>query len=121
MYGVETIALRGYENGSLTPRDENGNDAGNVYEKINFELRYPVALKPQATVYLLAFVEAGNAWSDIKNYNPFQIKRSAGIGLRAFLPMFGLLGVDWGYGFDDIPGMEDANGSQFHFVIGQQF
>ncbi|MGM0503371.1 MAG: outer membrane protein assembly factor BamA [Bacteroidota bacterium] len=121
LYGVETIALRGYENGSLTPVDRNGKDAGNVYEKINFELRYPVALKPQATVYLLAFVEGGNAWSDIKDYNPFKIKRSAGIGLRAFLPMFGLLGVDWGYGFDNIPGNEDANGSQFHFVIGQQF
>ena len=121
LYGVETIALRGYENGTLTPVDRNGKNAGNVYEKINFELRYPVALKPQATVYLLAFVEAGNAWSDIKDYNPFKIKRSAGVGLRAFLPMFGLLGVDWGYGFDAIPGNEDANGSQFHFVIGQQF
>ncbi|MFP4024674.1 MAG: outer membrane protein assembly factor [Thiohalospira sp.] len=121
LYGVETIALRGYENGSLTPRDENGRKAGNVYQKINFELRYPVALKPQATIYILAFAEAGNAWSDINNYNPFKIKRSAGVGLRAFLPMFGLLGVDWGYGFDNIPGIEDANGSQFHFVIGQQF
>ncbi len=121
LYGVETIALRGYENGSLTPRDDNGRKAGNVYQKINFELRYPVALKPQATVYILAFAEAGNAWSDINNYNPFKIKRSAGVGLRAFLPMFGLLGVDWGYGFDNIPGVEDANGSQFHFVIGQQF
>ncbi|MFO7829007.1 MAG: POTRA domain-containing protein [Bacteroidales bacterium] len=121
LYGVETIALRGYENGSLTPRDASGRKAGNVYQKINFELRYPVALKPQATVYILGFVEAGNAWSDINNYNPFKIKRSAGVGLRAFLPMFGLLGVDWGYGFDDIPGVEDANGSQFHFVIGQQF
>jgi len=121
LYGVETIALRGYENGSLTPVDRNGKDAGNVYEKINFELRYPIALKPQATVYLLAFVEGGNAWSDIKDYNPFKIKRSAGFGLRAFLPMFGLLGVDWGYGFDNIPGNEDASGSQFHFVIGQQF
>ena len=65
--------------------------------------------------------EGGNAWSDIDSFNPFYIKRSAGVGLRAFLPMFGLLGVDWGYGFDEIPGMPDANGSQFHFVIGQQF
>ena len=121
LYGVETIGLRGYENGSLTPKDSNGSDAGNVYEKINFELRYPLSLKPQAVVYLLGFVEAGNAWQDINSYNPFSIKRSAGIGIRAFLPMFGLLGVDWGYGFDEIPGQPDANGSQFHFVIGQQF
>lgn len=121
LYGVENIALRGYENSSLTPRDANGAKSGNVYEKINFELRYPITLKPQATIYVLGFVEAGNAWADIDNYNPFKIKRSAGVGLRAFLPMFGLLGVDWGYGFDDIPGYPDANGSHFHFVIGQQF
>ncbi len=121
LYGVENIALRGYDNSTLTPRDANGIKSGNVYEKINFELRYPVSLKPQATIYVLGFIEAGNAWSDINDYNPFKIKRSAGVGLRAFLPMFGLLGVDWGYGFDDIPGQPDANGSQFHFVIGQQF
>ena len=121
LYGVETIALRGYENSTLTPRDVNGIKNGNVYEKINFELRYPVSLKPQATIYVLGFVEAGNAWSSIDNYNPFNIKRSAGIGLRAFLPMFGLLGIDWGYGFDDIPDQPGVNGSQFHFVIGQQF
>jgi len=129
-YGVETIALRGYENGSLTPYDLKFNsqsgrydkvDQGNVYEKINLELRYPISLKPQATIYILGFVEAGNAWKDIDSYNPFNIKRSAGVGLRAFLPMFGLLGIDWGYGFDDIPTQPDANGSQFHFVIGQQF
>ncbi len=121
LYGVETVGLRGYDNGSLTPIDSKGLDAGNVYEKINFELRYPLSLKPQAVVYLLGFVEAGNAWSDINEFNPFILKRSAGIGVRAFLPMFGLLGVDWGYGFDEIPGQPDANGSQFHFVIGQQF
>ncbi|HAN17674.1 MAG: hypothetical protein A2X13_03510 [Bacteroidetes bacterium GWC2_33_15] len=121
MYDVEYIALRGYENQSVTPYDKNGDKAGNVYEKINFELRYPISLKPQAVIYVLAFVEAGNAWESIDVFNPFKVKRSAGIGLRAFLPMFGLLGVDWGYGFDDIPGRTDANGSQFHFVIGQQF
>ena len=121
LYGVETIGLRGYENGSLTPTDLRGADAGNVYEKINFELRYPISLKPQAVVYVLGFVEAGNAWQNINSFNPFSVKRSAGIGLRAFLPMFGLLGVDWGYGFDEIPGQPDANGSNFHFVIGQQF
>lgn len=121
LYGVDNISLRGYENSSLTPRSSTGLKQGNVYEKLNFELRYPISLKPQATIYVLGFVEAGNAWSDMDNYNPFNIKRSAGIGLRAFLPMFGLLGIDWGYGFDDIPGIPDANGSQFHFVIGQQF
>jgi outer membrane protein insertion porin family len=121
LYGVETIGLRGYENGSLTPTGLDGADAGNVYEKISFELRYPISLKPQAVVYILGFVEAGNAWKSINEYNPFNVKRSAGLGLRAYLPMFGLLGVDWGYGFDEIPSQSDANGSQFHFVIGQQF
>lgn len=123
LYGVETIALRGYENGSLTRTDVSGLSAGNVYEKLNLELRYPITLKPQATVYVLGFVEAGNTWSSINNYNPFSIKRSAGVGLRAFLPMFGLLGVDWGYGFDqdNDPNTTGIGGSQFHFVIGQQF
>ncbi len=121
LYGVENIALRGYENSSLTPLDANGAKAGNIYEKINFELRYPISLKPQATIYVLGFIEAGNAWSNMDSFNPFHVKRSAGGGLRAFLPMFGLLGVDWGYGFDDIPGRPGAGGSQFHFVIGQQF
>jgi len=121
LYGVETIGLRGYKNGTLTPSDLNGADAGNVYEKINFELRYPISLKPQAVVYVLAFAEAGNAWKSMNEYNPFSVKRSAGIGLRAYLPMFGLLGVDWGYGFDEVPGQPDANGANFHFVIGQQF
>lgn len=121
LYGVENIALRGYENSSLTPLDANGAKAGNMYEKINFELRYPISLKPQATIYVLGFIEAGNAWSGVDSFNPFHVKRSAGGGLRAFLPMFGLLGIDWGYGFDNIPGRPDAGGSQFHFVIGQQF
>jgi outer membrane protein insertion porin family len=122
MYDEEYIGLRGYENSSLTPpyNTPYGKN-GNVYEKINFELRYPISLKPQAVIYVLGFVEAGNCWESLDEFNPFKVKRSAGIGLRAFLPMFGLLGVDWGYGFDDIPGNKDANGSQFHFVIGQQF
>jgi outer membrane protein insertion porin family len=116
LYGIETIALRGYENGSLTP-----SKGGNVYQKVNLELRYPLTLKPQATIYALAFVEAGNAWYDFESYNPFVLRRSAGVGIRAFLPMFGLLGIDWGYGFDKVPGALDASGGQFHFVIGQQF
>ncbi len=120
LYGRETIALRGYENGSLTPLI-NGNKSGNVYTKYTLEIRYPFTLNPSATVFGLAFMEAGNAWFAIEDFNPFLVKRSAGIGLRAFLPMFGLLGIDWGYGFDEIPGKPGVNKSQFHFTIGQQF
>ena len=122
-YGSEIISLRGYENYSLTPTADSdyttGNYyAGNVYDKFTVELRYPVILQPQSTIYALLFLEGGNAWSDIRKFNPFQIRRSAGVGVRVFLPMIGLLGVDWGYGFDN----HDGNGgSQFHFVIGQQF
>ncbi|MCR5003920.1 MAG: BamA/TamA family outer membrane protein [Bacteroidales bacterium] len=122
-YGSEVISLRGYENYSLTPYQltnysSNGYAyAGNVYDKFTMELRYPVVLQPQSTIFVLAFLEGGNCWSDIRDFNPFQIKRSAGVGARIYLPMIGLLGIDWGYGFDD-----DSNGgSQFHFVIGQQF
>jgi len=124
-YGREVIALRGYINGSLTPTDPTrGVSSGNVYSKITFELRYPISLKPQATIYGLAFLESGKAWYELKEYNPFKMNRSAGIGLRANLPMFGLLGIDWGYGFDPVPdptSYPNGNKSQFHFVIGQQF
>ena len=122
-YGTEVVSLRGYENYSLTPQEPskyntNGYSyAGNVYDKFTVELRYPVILQPQSTIYALAFLEGGNCWSDIKKFNPFEIKRSAGVGVRIFLPMVGLLGVDWGYGFDGPAGQK----SQFHFVIGQQF
>lgn len=121
LYGVNTIGLRGYDNGSLTPLDENNKKAGNVYERLTMELRYPLTLSPQATVYGLLFFEAGNAWSRIESFNPYSLRKAAGVGLRAFLPMFGLLGIDWAYGFNNIPGRPDASGSQFHFVIGQQF
>ena len=120
LYGRETIGLRGYENGSLTPI-VGGNKSGNIYNKFNMELRYPVSTNPNAFIYPLIFVEAGNAWYDFNDFNPFNIKRSAGIGLRAFLPMFGLLGIDWAYGFDEVPGRPEANKGQFHFVLGQQF
>ena len=122
-YGRDVIALRGYTNGSLTPFDYNRRaPIGNVYSKITFELRYPVSLNPQATVYALAFLESGRAWSKLKEFNPFEMNRAAGVGIRANLPMFGLLGIDWGYGFDDVPtNQSNANGSQFHFVINQQF
>ena len=120
LYGRETIGLRGYENGSLTPIVD-GNKAGNIYNKFNMELRYPVSTNPNAFIYPLVFIEAGNAWYDFDDFNPFAIKRSAGIGLRAFLPMFGMLGIDWAYGFDEVPGRPGANKGQFHFVLGQQF
>lgn len=123
-YGSEVISLRGYENYSLTPYEPsayNSNGyayAGNVYDKFTVELRYPVIMQPSSTIYVLAFLEGGNCWSDIRDFNPFQIKRSAGLGIRIYLPMLGLLGVDWGYGFDT---SDPSRRSQFHFVIGQQF
>ena len=122
-YGSDIIPLRGYENYSLTPYTSttyNANRsayAGNVYDKFTVELRYPVILQPSSTIFALVFLEGGNCWGDIRNFNPFQIKRSAGVGARIFLPMVGLLGIDWGYGFDDATN----GGSQFHFIIGQQF
>ena len=122
-YGAEIVSLRGYEDYSLTPKkltpySQAGlSYAGNVYDKFTVELRYPVILQPQSTIFVLAFLEGGNCWSDIREFNPFQIKRSAGVGVRIFLPMIGLLGVDWGWGFDD----SVDGGSHFHFVLGQQF
>ncbi|MGM9791406.1 MAG: outer membrane protein assembly factor [Candidatus Cryptobacteroides sp.] len=122
-YGSDVISLRGYENYALTPylpTNYNSNGyayAGNVYDKFTVELRYPVILQPQSTIYVLGFLEGGNCWSDIRKFNPFQIYRSAGVGVRVFLPMVGLIGVDWGYGFDS----SSMGGSQFHFIIGQQF
>ena len=122
-YGSEVIALRGYENYSLTPYMPSKYNssgyayAGNVYDKFTVELRYPLILEPQSTIFALLFLEGGNCWSDIRDFRPFQIKRSAGVGVRVFLPMVGLLGVDWGWGFDD----QQYGRSQFHFVIGQQF
>jgi outer membrane protein insertion porin family len=132
-YGREMIKLRGYGSGgsgvgSLTPGDPNITSkfvpAGNVYSKITMELRYPVSLNPQATIYVLTFLEAGRAWYQLKEYNPFKLNRAAGVGVRANLPMFGLLGVDWGYGFDPVPSPENfpsSNHSQFQFTIGQEF
>ncbi|WP_421918217.1 outer membrane protein assembly factor BamA [Marinifilum sp.] len=121
MYGSDNIGVRGYENGSLTPIQPNGRRlGGNIYSKLTTEVRYPLSLSQSATIYALAFAEAGNAWYDFEDYQPFNLKRSAGVGLRIFLPMFGLLGIDWAYGFDEA-NQAGQNGSQFHFVIGQQF
>ena len=122
-YGSDIISMRGYENYRLTPTVATAYNsygyanAGNVYDKFTVELRYPLILQPSSTIFALLFLEGGNCWADIRDFNPFQIKRSAGVGVRIFLPMIGLLGVDWGYGFDD----RQYGGSQFHFVIGQQF
>lgn len=120
-YATETIGLRGYENGSLAG---NGGYAsyGYAYSRLAMELRYPFLLEPSSTIYGLVFVEAGNAWLRLKDFNPFDLKRSAGVGVRIFLPMIGLMGIDWAYGFDSPNfGNSGRSGSQFHFVIGQEF
>lgn len=118
--GREIIGMRGYSNESLTPEYyRNSNLGGTIYSKYTMELRYPVSLNPNATIYLMGFLEAGNAWLTFNQFNPFDVKRSAGAGVRVFLPMFGILGLDWGYGFDDIMGIPTANKGQFHFSINQ--
>ena len=113
-YAEETIGLRGYENGALTPL---GAEAY-AYDRMSLELRYPLLLG-NTTIYGLTFVEGGNAWTETKKFNPFDMKRSAGVGVRIFLPMVGLMGIDWAYGFDTVYGKK--GGSQFHFILGQEF
>ena len=117
-YAEETVGLRGYENGSLTPRGA----AGYAYDRMTLELRYPFMLG-NTTIYGLTFLEGGNAWSEAKKFNPFDIKRSAGVGVRIFLPMVGLMGIDWAYGFDKphYSSSSTRGGSQFHFILGQEF
>jgi len=118
--GRELIGMRGYGNETITPNYYlNTNLGGTIYSKYTFELRYPLSLNPSATIYALTFLEAGNSWRDFSDFNPFKVYRSAGFGLRVFLPMFGVLGLDWGYGFDQVPGIPGANGGQFHFSINQ--
>ncbi|HEY4787329.1 MAG TPA: outer membrane protein assembly factor BamA [Bacteroidales bacterium] len=132
LYGKETIGLRGYQNESVTPptyalyynhgqSSYSSTSVANIYSKVSLELRYPITLQPSATIFGLVFLEGGNSWTKFEEYNPFVMKRSAGVGIRAFLPMFGLLGIDWGYGFDNIPWAPNANKGNFHFVMGQQF
>ena len=113
-YAEETIGLRGYENGSLTPYGAEGY----AYTRMSLELRYPFLLG-NTTIYGLGFVEAGNAWTETSKFNPFDMKRSAGLGVRIFLPMVGMMGIDWAYGFDKVFGTK--GGSQFHFILGQEF
>jgi outer membrane protein insertion porin family len=118
--GRELIGMRGYGNETITPGYYlNTNIGGTIYSKYTLELRYPLSLNPSATIYALTFLEAGNSWDGFDNFNPFKVYRSAGVGLRVFLPMFGVLGLDWGYGFDEVPGIPGANGGQFHFSINQ--
>ncbi len=129
MDGRETVALRGYPNGSLTPVSSTGSGDSNgatVYDKYSLELRYPITLKASASIYALTFLEAGSSFDSFKNYNPFALSRSAGAGLRVFMPAFGLLGIDFGYGFDGLPKADGtlgstAHGWETHFIIGQQF
>ena len=119
MYATETLALRGYENGSIAG---NGSQYGYAYSRLAMELRYPFLLEPSSTIYGLVFAEAGNAWYELKDFNPFDLKRSAGVGVRIFLPMIGLMGIDWAYGFDaPNTGIAEPSGSNFHFIIGQEF
>ena len=120
-YATDYISMRGYSSGSLTPYDaQTGRNMGYLYNKFTLELRYPISLEQNATIWALAFLEAGNCFADIKDYNPFDLKRSAGVGVRVFLPMFGLLGIEWGWGFDMINGSDQYGKSQFHFVLGQE-
>ena len=117
--GREVIGMRGYTDASLTPKVNSSTVGGSIYNKFTAELRYPITLNPSATIYLLAFAEAGKAWLDPRQYSPFNMYKSAGVGVRIFLPMFGLLGFDWGYGFDPIQGEASAIKGQFHISINQ--
>ncbi len=114
--GREIIALRGYPNQSLSSQD-----GSSIYNKFSLELRYPITLGAQAKIYALAFLEGGNSYNAFREYNPFDIKRSAGLGVRIFMPAFGLLGIDFGHGFDPLPGLTVKNGWETHFIIGQRF
>ena len=112
--GREIIALRGYGDNDLSP-----NTGATLASKYTMELRYPFSLNPTATIYGLAFAEAGNSWDEFNNFSPFEVKRAAGVGIRIFMPFFGLLGLDWGYRFDNVPGRTDPNSkTEFHFTIG---
>ena len=117
IYGIDIISMRGYEDGALDPT----NDYSVAYNNYTAEIRYPVILKPSSQIYVLGFLEGGNAFDSWKKFSPFKIKRSAGFGVRLYLPVVGMLGIDWGYGFDSPAGQSGKSGSQFHFVMGQQF
>jgi outer membrane protein insertion porin family len=124
LQGSELIAMRGYSNNSVIPVGANQNTARQsgspIFNKYVLELRYPVIASQSATAFLVTFAEGGNTWDNFSDFNPFNIRRSVGVGAKIFLPIFGLLGIDYGYGFDKIPGIPDANKGQFHFSIAQQ-
>ncbi len=117
--GREIIGMRGYDDSALTPIENGSEVGGTIFNKFTAELRYPITLNPSATIYILAFAEAGRDWNHQREYTPFNLYKSAGLGIRIYLPMFGLLGFDWGYGFDEVPGLSGANGSHFHISINQ--
>lgn len=120
LLGNDIVGLRGYQNNSLTPLDrENNIQGGTIFNKYVFELRYPISLNPQATIYVLTFAEAGNSWNSFNDFNPNNLFKSVGFGTRIFMPAFGMLGLDWGYGYDTVPGALGRSGPQFHFSIGQ--
>ena len=114
-YATETIGMRGYENGQFTPWGKEGY----AYGRFTLELHFPFMLSPSTTIYGIAFAEAGNSWTDVKDFSPFDLKRSAGVGARIYLPMVGFMGIDWAYGFDKVYGVR--GGSHFHFILGQEF
>ena len=118
LLGSDIIGLRGYQDNKVVPSDSQ-REGGVAYNKFVMELRYPVTLNQAASIFVLAFAEGGNNWGSFKTFQPFDLKRSAGVGARIFMPAFGLLGIDWAYGFDTIPGSPGVNGAQFHFTIGQ--
>jgi outer membrane protein insertion porin family len=119
-YYQETVALRGYDNGEIAGNNTYMPNA-RAYSRLSLELRYPLILEPSSTIYGLLFVEAGDAWNSIADFKPFNLKRSAGVGARIFLPMIGLMGIDWGYGFDTPTGSSERGGSHIHFILGQEF
>lgn len=121
VYGVDVIRLRGYEDSALNPVGSNSMGYSRVYNKYTVEMRYPIIMKPSSTIYGLVFVEGGNGFNSWKEFSPFKIKRSAGAGVRMYLPVVGMLGIDWAWGFDPPAGGTKRSGSQFHFMIGQQF
>ncbi len=123
LQGSDIIGLRGYQNFSIIPfgtnYNVNNNPGSTIYDKFTFELRHPVIQSQSATIFLLAFAEGGNVWNSFDTFEPFNVRRSVGMGARIFLPIFGLLGLDYGYGFDAIPGIPAANKGQFSFSISQ--
>lgn len=117
-WGMDIISVRGYEDGALDPTTSSYSMAFNKY---TVELRYPIVMNQSSQIYALAFMEGGNGFTSWRDFSPFDVKRSAGIGVRIYLPIVGQLGIDWAYGFDPASGASTKSGGQLHFVMGQQF